>query len=152
VNRWFSLVALTTALAAGLTATASGARSDSFYANIRSVSYGGGAFFVSGDSVFDLLGCRTYDPDCSQLVDATFELRRGYWRHGGLISQTHTQTHAGSGSLRAVLWAPRCRRPRGLAPPHRTVKRRYTVVLRAVAFTGRTAVASRYTFLICLRP
>jgi len=43
-------------------------------------------------------------------------------------------------------------RGRALAPPHRTVQRRYAVVLRAVAFTGRMAIASRYAFLTCLRP
>ena len=92
MNRWLSLVALTAALAAGLTATASGATRDSFNANIRSVFYSGGVFAVTADAVFDLRGCRTYDPGCGAIVHATFELRRGYGPSGRLISQTHSRT------------------------------------------------------------
>jgi hypothetical protein len=152
VNRFLSLVALTAALAAGLAATASGATRDSFNANIRSVFYSGGVFAVTADAVFDLRGCRTYDPDCGAVVHGTFELRSGYGLAGRLISQSHSRTPVRSSWLEARLRAPRCRRPRALTPPRRTIKRRYTVVLRAVAFTGRTAIASRSTFLTCLRP
>jgi hypothetical protein len=124
------------------------APSDFFYVNIRQVTYYGGLFRVTADATFNLRGCSTYDPKCRPVVQARFELRR----NGRLVSSTTTRTIPGSGSLSATLpTLAKCRRPRPLTPPHRTVRRGYEVRLLATAYTGQGALDSQRTFILCRR-
>jgi hypothetical protein len=124
------------------------ARSDFFYVNIRQVAYAGGLFRVTGDAAFNLRGCSTQNPKCRPVVQARFELRRD----GRFVSSTTARTIPGSGLLTATLpTLAKCRRPRPLTPPHRMVRRGYEVKLLATAYTGRAALDSQRTFILCRR-
>lgn len=142
-----ALLALATGLAAApRPQTAMAARSDFFDVTIRHISYSLRSFRVSADATFDLSGCFTYT--CDEVVNATFQLRRA----GRLVSQKRTQTYPRSSSLRATLPTfARCKPPGPLTPTYRTVPHRYTIILRALAYTGQTVVKSKPWFIICRR-
>jgi hypothetical protein len=58
----------------------------------------------------------------------------------------------GSSSLAVTLPTfARCKRPGPLSTPYHTVHRSYRITMRAVAYTGATATASKYTFIVCRR-
>ena len=146
-GRVLALAVITAAI--GLSAqSAVAARNDFFYVNIRPVAYAGGLFRITADAPFNLRGCSTYNPRCRPVVQARFEL----WRNGRLVSSTTTRTIPGSGLLSATLpTLAKCRRPRPLTPPHRIVRRGYEVRLLATAYTGRAALDSQRTFILCRR-
>jgi hypothetical protein len=146
LSRWVILLAVIAAIAALGARSAVAVQNDFFNVGIRQVLYGAGTFRVSADATFSLDGCSTYEPDCREVVQATFELRL----NGRVISRRETETYPGSSSLSATLRTfAKCRRPGLFTPPHRTVRRAYVVILRATAYNGQTAVASRRTFIIC---
>jgi hypothetical protein len=146
-GRAFALAVITAVV--GLSArSAVAAPSDFFYVNIRQVTYYGGLFHVTAEATFSLHGCSTHNPSCRPVVRARFELRR----NSRYVSSTTTRTIPGSSSLSATLpTLAKCRRPRTLTPPHRVVRRSYEVRLIATAFTGRGALDSQRTFILCRR-
>ena len=146
-GRVFALVLVTAAV--GLDAgSAVAVPSDFFYVNIRQVTYYGGLFHVTGDATFNLRGCSTSNPRCRPVVLARFELLR----NGRLVSSTTTRTIPGSGLLSATLpTLANCRRPRPRTPPRRTVRRSYEVRLLGTAFSGRAALDSQRTYVLCRR-
>ncbi len=146
-GRVFALVLVTAAV--GLDArNAVAVPSDFFYVNIRQVTNYGALFRVTGAATFNLRGCSTSNPRCRPVVLATFELMR----NGRLVSSTTTRTVPGSGLLSATLpTLAKCRRPRARTPRHRTVRRTYEVRLIGIAYTGRAAIDSQLTHVLCRR-
>ena len=146
-GRIFALLLVTAAV--GLDArSAVAVPSDFFYVNIRQVTNYGAVFHVTGAATFNLRGCSTYNPRCRPVVQARFELLR----NGRLVSSTTTRTIPGSSFLSATLpTRAKCRRPRSGTPPLRTVRRSYVVRLLGTAHTGRAALDSQRTSVLCLR-
>ena len=146
-GRVFALVLVTAVV--GLNArNAVAVPGDFFYVNIHQITYYGGLFRVTGDAAFNVRGCSTYDPRCRPIVLARFELMR----NGRLVSSTTTRTIPGSSSLTATLpTLANCRRPRPRTPPRRTVRRSYEVRLLGTAYSGRAALDSQRTYVLCRR-